>query len=244
MPTTDNKSVKRLIYNSVVKVGLKCLGSAFPDIHMSTPSKPTDRFLEYPFVFEHLPTEKGKLLDIGSSGSFFPLMAAALGYQVTGCDIRPYEILNKLTFKNFEFALRDVLQTPFNNDEFDIITCISTIEHVGLGGRYGAVENERADLDMAQVFLNILRPGGTALITVPFGQGEVIAPYHRIYDRDRIQKLTQGFNTVTERYYTFDSDEDWIEATAEEAEKLKGSADRYGLALLELKKLKQSTVRD
>ena len=79
--------MRKEIYSFIVQKGLKVLSAIFPDIHMSVPLKPSERFLEYPFVIDRLPDKAAKVLDIGSAGSFFPLLISAFGYAVTGCDI-------------------------------------------------------------------------------------------------------------------------------------------------------------
>ncbi len=212
------------------------MSTIFPDIHMSVPLKPSDRFLEYPFAIGRLPEKEAKVLDIGSAGSFFSLMVAALGYDVTACDIRPYEILNNLSFENFTFIQQDICEIPLPRAMFDAVTCISVLEHVGLGGRYGVVEDEHRDLNMAKQIRRVLKPGGRALITVPYGVAEVFAPYHRIYDYPRIKKIESGFKVVEEKFYKPDENDDWIECGAEEGERFRGGRDKYGLALIHLYK--------
>lgn len=228
--------LKRQIYNILVEKGLKILSIFFPDIHMSVPLKPSDRFLEYPFAIGRLPEKRVKLLDIGSAGSFFPLIVAALGYDVTACDIRTYEILNRLTFKNIRFIQQDIIKVPLPEASFDAVTCISTLEHIGLRSRYGSIEDIDGDIKMMKEILKVLRPGGMVIITVPYGIAEIIAPYHRIYDYSDIKTIVAGFNIVEERYYTFDKKGDWFECNPSEGQKVKCYKDKYGLALLHLRK--------
>ncbi|MBU1122395.1 MAG: class I SAM-dependent methyltransferase [Candidatus Omnitrophica bacterium] len=231
-------NIKKEIYSFIVQKGLKCLSLFFPDIHMSIPLKPSDRFLEYPFVFKYLPNNKNiKLLDIGCAGSFFPLVVAALGYNVTACDIRPYEILNSIKFDNFEFRQQDICKNPLGEETFDIITCISVLEHIGLGGRYGVVKDEFGDLKMVEQIKKVVKSNGKVLITVPYGVSEIYAPYHRVYDLERVRKLEDGFRVIQEKFYCQNEDRDWRECSAQEGQLKKGGLDRYGLALLYLEKI-------
>ncbi|MFC1521127.1 class I SAM-dependent methyltransferase [Elusimicrobiota bacterium] len=232
--------MKKALYDFIVRLGMKVLGKIFPDIHMSTPLKPSDRFLEYPFVFGRLAPKSARVLDIGSSGSFFPLIAASLGHDVTGCDIRSYEILNHLSFNNFKFIQRDIVKDPLEENSFDVVTCISTIEHVGLGGRHGADVSDDGDIIMAKQILRVLKPGGKALITIPYGISEVVAPHHRIYDQNRIKMLESGFEVAEEEFYLMNNYGDWAKCSAQEGEKIRGGVNKYGLALLHLTKGKSA----
>lgn len=61
----------------------------------------------------------------------------------------------------------DAEAMPFRSDHFDAVTCVSVLEHVGLGW-YGDPEGDddkagRVIAEMARV----LRPGGWMLLTVP-----------------------------------------------------------------------------
>jgi len=237
MKNYNKTATKKRIYGTIVKLGLSFLSKLFPGIHMSTPLKPGERFLEYPFVVSRLPDNKNaKILDIGCAGNFFPLIVAALGYDVTACDIRPYEILNNLKFKNFKFIQTDICKNPLDKGTFDIITCISVLEHIGLGGRYGAEEDQNGDFKMVEAIYKLLKNGGQALITVPYGIAEIFAPYHRIYDLARVKKIEACFSVIEEKFYCYDKNGDWKECSAEGGQLIRGSVNRQGLALLCLEK--------
>lgn len=229
--------MKKKLYGFLVHEGLKLLSLLFPDVHMSVPMKPSERFLEYPFVVSHLPGKQGgvQVLDVGCSGSFFPLIISAMGYRVTACDIRPYEILTNLKFENFQFVRQDICKEPLQPQSFDVVTCISTLEHIGIGGRYGSVEQRDGDFRMVEALRRELKPGATALITVPYGIAEIVLPYHRIYDYSRVKELEMHFEVMEERFYCTDPDGNWMECSAEAGEKIRGSRDHYSLALLCLK---------
>ncbi len=229
--------MKREIYNFIVKQGLKVLSILFPNIHMSVPLKPSDRFLEYPFVFSHLPSNKNaKILDIGCAGSFFPLIIAALGYDVTACDIRPYEILTNLKFGNFKFVQQDILKNRLAKESFNMVTCISVLEHIGLEGRYGSVELLNGDLSMVREIYRILKTNGSTIITLPYGISKVVKPYHRVYDYNRIKEIESSFKVIEEKFYKTDPNGNWLECDAEEGEKSTGGKDKYNLSLLYLQK--------
>src|SRR5207245_201498 len=81
-------------------------------------------------------------------------------------------------------ARGDVLTIPFPSDSFDVILNCSTVEHVGIAGRYGVTESA-ADGDLAAMtrLRRWLKPGGVMLLTVPVGHDAVFAPLTRVYGR-------------------------------------------------------------
>jgi len=227
---------KERLYQVSAGFGIKFFSKVFPEYFAKQPLKPRDRYLEYPFAVKNLPKPPAKVLDVGCAGSFFPLIVAALGYDVTACDIRPYEILNNLKFENFKFIQTDICKNSLPEGSFDAITCISVLEHIGLGGRYGAEEDSNGDFKMVEAIYKLLKSGGRAIITVPYGIAEIFAPYHRIYDYSRIKKMKAGFNVIEENFYCYDKNGDWKEYSAEEGQLIRGSVERQGLALLHLEK--------
>lgn len=169
-----------------------------------------ERIVEYPMVFRLLP-DRGKVLDVGCTSSRLPLQLASLGYEVHGVDLRPYP----LAHPNFTFHQVDLLAAdcPFPPSSFDIVTAVSCIEHFGLGA-YGDSPEQGGDLRFMAALRNLLRPGGTLILTVPYGRGGV-TPKHRIYDATTLAHLVTGFTRAEERYFRR-VDGAWRPATAAE----------------------------
>ena len=112
--------------------------------HFNTPIKyfhgdwyVNERIVEIPFVHRHIDIDgTGKsALEFGCTRSELALQLAALGYDVYGVDLRPYPFTHP-NMKLYQGNLLDL------NDqmEFDLITAISVLEHIGLGV-YGETEN-------------------------------------------------------------------------------------------------------
>ena len=152
-----------------------------------------ERSVEVPFVLQHLPAA-GSILEVGSTNSSLALQLASLGYQISCVDVRPYEF----DHPNLYCYQGDIAQlSALPHAAFDAAILISTIEHVGLGHYGDTVElTDRAFFDIVARYL---RPGGTMLITVPFGQAFTCG-WYRVYDSDALARLTQGYEIVDRRY--------------------------------------------
>lgn len=190
--------MKEKIYNLISKYGIKAIQAVFPEYFATQPLQPSDRYIEYNFVARNLPPPNATILDVGCSGSYFPLILAGLGYKVTGIDIRPYP----LRVENFEFLIMDISKSKLT--PFDCITCVSTLEHIGIGGRYGVKDDLNADRWAVE---NIMSMTDKAIFTVPFGKPRVLKPYTKIYGTADLYRLFGKYKTVME-FYRY---EDWKE---------------------------------
>ena len=192
--------MKKQLYNIIAKGGIKFLSKTFPEYFQTEPLAPSDRYIEYHFAISNLPKTPAKILDVGCSGTFFPLLLAGFGYDTVGVDIRPYPILNKLSFNNFTFYQTDIDNILIK--DFDCITLISTLEHIGIGGRYGMKERENGDRVVMDKVATLLKPDGYVLLTIPYGKFQVNRPYNKVYDHYNLKlTLNSHFETVEEQYY-------------------------------------------
>lgn len=108
----------------------------------------------------------------------------------------------------------DIRATPFGNGFFDAVVVVSTLEHIGVPGRYGIEEaDETGDFKaMAEIF-RILKPGGKVLITVPYGVGRSL-PLNRLYTSSRIKEVLGKFKIFRTEYYRYFTAYDmWFEVT-------------------------------
>jgi 2-polyprenyl-3-methyl-5-hydroxy-6-metoxy-1,4-benzoquinol methylase len=192
-----------------------------------------DRNIEWAWASRFMPKKK-KVLDIGCCGSVLSLLASSLGNSVTGIDLN-----NNIIFKidNFKF-----IQGDFNeliiDDKFNYIILCSTIEHIGLGGRYNSVDYKDGDILTMNKIQNLLKPGATLCLTLPIGQDDTIYPMHRIYGKNRLPTILQGFNILQQEYWGKNNDHIWQNISDEYAFETKGTNKYYsiGLFLLELSK--------
>ena len=159
-----------------------------------------DRTVEYPFVLSKIDiTKNGRILDVGCTfqSNYLAPTFIQLGWDVYGIDLRK----PKLEHPNFYFVNEDIRKTSFPDDYFDYVYAVSTLEHVGLSGRYGVMQDDaEGDFDAVREINRILRPDGALLITVPFGQGDFCHRLHRLYTVERIKRLFSGWKIIDEVY--------------------------------------------
>jgi ubiquinone/menaquinone biosynthesis C-methylase UbiE len=196
---------------------------------LSTLGRHPGRMVEYSFALDNISTAKRKLLDVGSSGSFFPLKMAKMGFKVTAVDIRPY----CKTHPNLKFIRADLKRLPFPDEYFDAVTCISTIEHIGLSA-YGDPKYDNGDNSVINEFRRVLAPRGRLILTTPYSRKYQLLKWknthERVYNQEKINTLFATWKRLREEYYVCRKWQDWTRSTEEEATKTYPSYPRCNLS--------------
>lgn len=187
-----------------------------------------DREVEYAFVASQIPNGHGNALDFGSGRSNLSLMAALSGYRVTATDLTPNGFMFKN--KNIKFLISDILKEPVKKNYFDLVINCSSIEHVGLSGRYGVFQSEPdGDLLAMSILRNSLKKQGIMILTIPVGIDTVVGSKHRVYGINRLTKLLKEFSITKEIYWTKGSRNIWVECSRKKALSKKPSDHFYNL---------------
>lgn len=140
-----------------------------------------------------------KHIDISSILHFSTLVSAFV--PVEFYDYRPAEV--KLA--NLQCKKGDLTNLPFADNSVESISCMHTIEHVGLG-RYGDPIDPDGDIKAINELKRVVKPGGTLIFVTPMsGKPRIEFNAHRIYSYDQIMELFSGmevkdFSLVPDNY--------------------------------------------
>jgi SAM-dependent methyltransferase len=192
-------------------------------IKKSIPNLAGDRDVEWSWTAAHMPDGPGEALDFGAGSGFLSFIAAQRRFRVTAIDLGtvqwPY------IHSGIKFVRGDILKLSLAETQFDLIINCSTVEHVGLAGRYGVTQdNPDGDIEAMARLRALMKPDAIMLCTIPVGQDAVFAPLTRIYGIKRLPKLLEGFTVEKEDFWVKDNENRWIEANKEAALGFKAEA--------------------
>lgn len=186
----------------------------------------SERLIEYPLIFSAIPQERKKILDVGCRYSMFPVQLASMGHDVYGIDL--YEYRRK--HPNFRFIKGDIIN--YRVEAFDIITAVSTIEHVGLPLAYGKGQSKKdGDTLAVKNIYKSLRKEGIFLMTIPYGKA-IDTSWYRVYNHIKLKELLVDFKKVKISLYTKNNDGYWLPSNEKEAKGIDNSKETYGIAFV------------
>ncbi|MBI2617098.1 DUF268 domain-containing protein [Candidatus Gottesmanbacteria bacterium] len=163
-----------------------------------------DHLRKFEYIFQadcliNRTVKKKTIVDLGGGGSMSTILPFLLKL--------PYERLLSIDVLHFPFRSRFGIEYIFGNcqdtnlpsNSVDIVTIISTLEHVGLG-RYGDPQDTNGDIKTMDEIHRILKKNGHAIVTIPYGYPTVVYNIHRIYDQGRVSLITKKFKIVKANY--------------------------------------------
>lgn len=193
-----------------------------------------DRDIEHSWVAANLPEGPGRALDFGCGNTWMGLLAARKGFEVIASDLEAVRI--SYEHPACRFVKSDIRDLDLPVGHFDLIINCSAIEHAGLAGRYGVREmHPEDDLNVMKRLRHLLNPSGRMLLTVPVGKDAVFVPLHRVYGRERLGRLLEGWRIEKKEYWTKDGRNRWVMTEESEALIRQPVAHCYGLGLFLLR---------
>jgi SAM-dependent methyltransferase len=118
-------------------------------------------------------------VDISSSLFFSGLVSAFV--PVNFYDYRPAD----LRLSDLKTGHADLQNLPFETASVKSISCMHTLEHIGLG-RYGDPIDGEGDLKAIKSLKRVVAKDGSLLIVVPLGMPKIEFNAHRIYSYEQI----------------------------------------------------------
>lgn len=121
-----------------------------------------------------------------SSILYFGTMLSAF-IPVKFYDYRPADI----HLDGWEGRFADLCKLDIADNEFESVSCMHTVEHIGLG-RYGDKIDPAGDIKAVKELMRITKPGGTILFVTPVGRPRIEFNGHRIYSFELVTGMFEG----------------------------------------------------
>ena len=118
-------------------------------------------------------------VDISSIVSFGAVVSAFV--PVKFYDYRPADI----RLSDYESDFADLKKLPFADNLIASLSCMHTIEHIGLG-RYGDELDAEGDRKSIEELKRVLKPDGDLLFVTPVGRPRIEFNAHRVYSYEQI----------------------------------------------------------
>ncbi|MDD2225313.1 MAG: DUF268 domain-containing protein [Candidatus Shapirobacteria bacterium] len=128
-----------------------------------------------------------KHIDISSSLYFCGIASAFVPMDFY--DYRPAN----LKLSNLNSKKGDLNNLPFDSGSCESISCMHTVEHIGLG-RYGDKINSKGDLLAMHELSRVVKKGGYLIFVVPIGKPKIEFNAHRIYSYDQVLSYFEKFH--------------------------------------------------
>ena len=166
-----------------------------------------ERIVEIPWVYHQLSVCRGRLWDVGSCLNHSKFLRAdkLRDKQIFISNLNPEQ-------KNFNihavsYLYEDILNTALRDAQFHEITCISTLEHIGLNNdRYSrgvsTTQNEELYAKAIIVFRKKLIKGGMLFLTFPYGK-RVNRGWFQMFDESMVRRVISTFRPTKKQLTVF-----------------------------------------
>ncbi len=156
-----------------------------------------ERVVEYAWIFSQIPSGPQAVLDAGSTFNFEIILKhpALQNKKLTSVTLYPES--PNFNDRGVSYVYADLRDLPFRDGLFDTIVSQSTLEHIDMdnsiyetGGKAAVFRQDKSyeyKKAIAEYF-RCLKPGGTLLITVPYGRFENHGFFQQ-FDAEMIEQL-------------------------------------------------------
>lgn len=213
----------RWLLEAVVKAKRAIVPRTRPDTRITIWG---ERSVEWAFLSREMPGGPGEAIEFGCEEGYMSLVAAQKGFHVLANDLQEQTFIWE--HPNVEFCKGDFLTLTLPRDHFDLAINCSSVEHVGVAGRYGIeVNQDDGDIKVMNRLAEVLKPGGLLLMTAPCGKDSLLAPWCRVYGSQRLPRLLQPFSIEKEEYWMKNPKNRWVRSIRDAALAFEPRIDRY-----------------
>lgn len=165
----------------------------YPCFHDNSGTTPFDAHYIYHPAWAARIIEKTKPavhVDISSTLHFCSILSAFV--PVKFYDYRPAD----LKLSNLSSGSANIVSLPFPSDSIESLSCMHTVEHIGLG-RYGDPLDPDGDMKAIAELKRVIAFGGNLLFVVPIGgKPKIMFNAHRIYSYKQIIKYFNDLELI------------------------------------------------
>jgi SAM-dependent methyltransferase len=234
-------SLKASLLQTLVKISCIPLRILNKRVYLRQKTSVNERAVEYKFVFDQIASKApGRVLDVGTGITALPALIRNCGINVTAIDnVRDYWPIGM--FNQHWFVLdRDILEPKWDGPLFDLVTCISVLEHIK--------EFEKAIDKMS----SLLNPGGVLVLSFPYCETTYIENVYlrklsdaygrnipfvcHVYSRTEINNWLKKFNLsiAAQEYWQFYTGDFWSEGAPIVPPKQVGAKEAHQISCLAL----------
>lgn len=158
----------------------------------------SERIVELPWFLSKISETKGIHLDAGSALNFKDILfhPKLKNKKIIIVNLNPER--NCFWTDSISYIFEDLRKSIFIDNYFDSISCISTLEHVGLNNERWIKDKNycQKNKDDYLLFINefkrILKRRGQCFITVPFGENKNLG-WLQVFNKQMVQKIITQF---------------------------------------------------
>lgn len=163
-------------------------------------SRIDERVVEYPWLLSVMPEGPARVLDAGSALNFETILdhPQLIDKKITIVNLNPEP--NCFWRRGVSYVFTDMRALPFLPNTFDIVTCVSTLEHVGMDNTaiytkdVTYKEHKEEDYLLAIKELErVLAQGGKLFLTVPFGTFRHFGFFQQ-FNQEMLQKISDALD--------------------------------------------------
>ncbi|MDP9047957.1 MAG: DUF268 domain-containing protein [Bacteroidota bacterium] len=142
-------------------------------------------------------TKPSRHIDISSITHFSNIVSAFIPTEFY--DYWPAGIV----LSNYSSGKADLTNLHFESGTIESLSCMHTVEHIGLG-RYGDPVDVNGDKTAMKELARVLAVNGTLLFVVPIGNPRIEFNAHRVYD---YHTIISNFNTLSLKEFSLIPDD-------------------------------------